>query len=496
MCDLLIIDDTEMWRTLIGDIVDSVYSCRVVSTFEEAKEAIDARNYKIISLNYQFHTYSNGRKLLMLLKNDFPDVPVILITGAISGRVSEVQKQCQIINQKYPNVKEILLKGGDPKTEIETEELSEALLDTMDRLLYTKPLPPPTARQKNTFLWLHLSDLHFGCEGRGQNWGRLQEALLKDIKEHLQPVSKRDNNTQARLAEVVFQPDAILITGDIAYHGDKKEYENAQNFLESVWKLTGLGKEQTIAVPGNHDVDRSVLEEMFLTTYEKYANQSMDEKLWVEGVHRIWEGAGFREQTKRKFNNYLNFSKICTAIPTAIDDLHYVYSIPLATGYKIEVVCFNSALMSCRDKEDIERGLWIGPQFDALEESFCRDAALRIALVHHPLEAIHPYDIRWTWSRIEKTCPILLHGHLHKPEAVLQYKPEYVHFKLSGGSVHNKEGFWVSQHYSYCQFDLETKDLDIYMRMTTSDTPNPIYIRDNQTYPEGGASGHVRLHIA
>jgi predicted phosphodiesterase len=152
--------------------------------------------------------------------------------------------------------------------------------------------------------------------------------------------------------------------------------------------------------------------------------------------------------------------------------------------------------MSWHDGEDTQRGLWFGPQFDELEGSFTKDAVLRIALVHHPSEAIHPHDTEWTWDRIEKKCSVLLHGHLHKPRAFLKRTPECVLFSISGGSVHKNGGLWHSQHYSYSRFNLETKELNVHVRMTTDERPDPIYTRDTQTYPEGSANGHIKLSLA
>lgn len=260
------------------------------------------------------------------------------------------------------------------------------------------------------------------------------------------------------------------------------------------WAITGLGKDQTFAVPGNHDVNRAaVLNNIrYSTLHDKLGSMKEGEKLreWIELVDKVWEEGYLVESIREKFDSYLRFANKCTAVPS--DELYYVSSVQVS-GVNLEIVGLNSALMSWRDGEDTSRELWIGePQFRQINDSLGKDTSLRIALVHHPREALHGHDVEWTWERVEKRCQILLHGHLHKPKALLKHDPEYTHLCLSGGSVH-EGGVWRSQHYSYGQLDLETGMLDLYLRMTNYGTPEPVYVHDNQTWPRAGANGHIQI---
>lgn len=54
--------------------------------------------------------------------------------------------------------------------------------------------------------------------------------------------------------------DAILVTGDIAYRGHPDEYEAATAWFEEVASVAGCPKGRIYVVPGNHDVDRSIIE--------------------------------------------------------------------------------------------------------------------------------------------------------------------------------------------------------------------------------------------
>ena len=52
---------------------------------------------------------------------------------------------------------------------------------------------------------------------------------------------------------------AILVGGDIAYRGAAAEYDAALAWLEELAKECGCPMERVFVIPGNHDVDRSII---------------------------------------------------------------------------------------------------------------------------------------------------------------------------------------------------------------------------------------------
>jgi DNA repair exonuclease SbcCD nuclease subunit len=93
--------------------------------------------------------------------------------------------------------------------------------------------------------FLHLSDLHITTTDAGTQFDRdlkIREALLTDVG--------KDGRTNF---------DAILVTGDIAYHGRAEEFARAKAWLEAVRKATGSSPEALFVVPGNHDVNHAIV---------------------------------------------------------------------------------------------------------------------------------------------------------------------------------------------------------------------------------------------
>ena len=96
-------------------------------------------------------------------------------------------------------------------------------------------------------LLIHLSDIHFrlGEVGTAMDPNfHLRNELLIDAKQMCE-----------RLGVV---PAAVMISGDIAFSGDKKEYEFALTWLEKFCSNVGTTTASVFVVPGNHDVVRSV----------------------------------------------------------------------------------------------------------------------------------------------------------------------------------------------------------------------------------------------
>ena len=93
---------------------------------------------------------------------------------------------------------------------------------------------------------LHLSDIHFG-----RNYARYSIKDCFDLKsEILDELIKCVSN----LKELA--PEHIIVTGDIAWHGKKDEYDEALLWFRKLLQATNLtGKDITFCV-GNHDVNR------------------------------------------------------------------------------------------------------------------------------------------------------------------------------------------------------------------------------------------------
>ena len=107
-----------------------------------------------------------------------------------------------------------------------------------------------SADAERPLTFLHLSDIHFRRGESGDVYdldADLRNELERDVVQIIQ--SKR------------LVVDGMLVTGDIAFAGQKEEFEIASEWLASLCDLVGCPREAVWTVTGNHDVDRKVIED-------------------------------------------------------------------------------------------------------------------------------------------------------------------------------------------------------------------------------------------
>jgi len=82
---------------------------------------------------------------------------------------------------------------------------------------------------------IHLSDVH--CKAKSANYSSFASSIAAAAKSHRSSV---DN--------VI-----VVVTGDIAFSGQEKEYDVAKDFFDEVRRLLNPYKVDFVCCPGNHD---------------------------------------------------------------------------------------------------------------------------------------------------------------------------------------------------------------------------------------------------
>ncbi|HET9712253.1 MAG TPA: metallophosphoesterase [Pyrinomonadaceae bacterium] len=104
---------------------------------------------------------------------------------------------------------------------------------------------------------LHLSDIHFGRF----------HALKRDLRiEDLISPALDAINADGKV-------DLVVISGDLSSEGKRSELKQADKFLCHVRDVLGLGLEQFVIVPGNHDIVRSEESEDRFATFIDFLNR-------------------------------------------------------------------------------------------------------------------------------------------------------------------------------------------------------------------------------
>jgi 3',5'-cyclic AMP phosphodiesterase CpdA len=98
-------------------------------------------------------------------------------------------------------------------------------------------------------VFLHLSDIHFG-----RHAGDAHDAN-KDIRNELEQDLRTISTT------LVKGVDGIIVSGDIAFGGQKTEFDFAAGWLKHISELLKCPASAIMVTPGNHDVDRAEIPE-------------------------------------------------------------------------------------------------------------------------------------------------------------------------------------------------------------------------------------------
>ena len=257
-------------------------------------------------------------------------------------------------------------------------------------------------QQTPLFSWLHISDLHFGHGNAGTYAD--QRLVLDALRQDAANIAGQRG---------IPVPDALLVTGDIAFSGGVRsptEYRDASEYLRMLRDSLRISRERAFVVPGNHDVQRTVDSERLvrlLIASLREGKDVVDEVLLLEDERRL---------LMRRQQNYQQFAK--DFAPYCLSDGEvshrldaWMCQIP-ARGLTVRFVGFNTALLAAADDDRGKLGIGLG----ALSQAFLHPAIgpneVVVALGHHPL--------RDGWLRNEseiagwlrKHAQVYLSGHI------------------------------------------------------------------------------------
>jgi len=155
-----------------------------------------------------------------------------------------------------------------------------------------------------TLTWVHLSDLHFNGMESPADMIHL-EKMLDDVK--------------AQCDQKHLTPDAIFLTGDLAFSGQKKQYDFAGKWFEKLLAACGLPgqRDRLFIVPGNHDIDRTVVgkADWQYQYYRTFAADLLNSKKPYKEVDDFLGDDEHKEWAFRKFRNSSGLSVSFSALP-------------------------------------------------------------------------------------------------------------------------------------------------------------------------------------
>ncbi len=274
---------------------------------------------------------------------------------------------------------------------------------------------------------LHLSDIHF-TPRKGDSIRRKEEkskAFRQDVQQKLIDTVKAHSKKHV-------PPDFVAVTGDIAFSGKKKEYDEALEFFKKL-KAILPGKIEFLAVPGNHDVDRTQVNNFF-SLHQIVTQDNTDE--FLESPRQIKGFINIKFKSYRDFINRLN-----PALYESIEDYFWVKNFK---AKKVSFLGLNSCWASEGDDDRFNIALGLPQVLEAVKKSKAKGISRRVVLMHHPpINWLKDLESGKSQVEIFKNSQLLLHGHTHSDNALVFKDPASACICLGANAsyTNDKEGF-------------------------------------------------------
>jgi hypothetical protein len=224
---------------------------------------------------------------------------------------------------------------------------------------------------------LHLTDMHFGWEGKNPSGLAERKVCLDSLL-----------NEMGKL-ESPWKPTIICLTGDIGWSGSEEDYKTAKLWLDQLLGTCGLSYDSLVVCAGNHDADRSTANKL-----ARPASAAEADTVLAPPIAPHYESV---------FANFIAFCRN-SAIPSLKFGEYDTYLVGERIINNFRFISLNSA-WNCKDDFDSEK-LWIGQPHLKFMESHGQlvlhpDQANRItiALLHHPPECIHRDEKHESYNR-------------------------------------------------------------------------------------------------
>lgn len=313
---------------------------------------------------------------------------------------------------------------------------------------------------KSPLVFLHLSDIHFNKKEL--------DYFDPDIDLRLQ--LEKDAREQSQKLKRV---DGILVTGDIAFRADVKEYEIAYKWLNSLSEQIGCDRRRIWCVPGNHDVNRSLIDNgwMLQSAHKQLRPpNARDIDDAISGCLRDTLGAELLFSPLSAYNSFANNFR-CPSKPSP---LHWEFDLTLNDGSTLRLWGINSALVS--DSNDENEKVVIGSR-QATPPT--RDGVTYLVMCHHPVDWLRDGEI--VEKLLNNRAIIQLYGHKHNQ--VIDEHKKYLRIVSGAVQPNRREPNWKPR-YNWIAISVDgvadhrQLSVEVYPRVWSSETPSFVHDHD------------------
>ena len=293
---------------------------------------------------------------------------------------------------------------------------------------------------------MHLSDLHVGAGDWQQD--HVLAALLRDLPGLLETWS--------------LQPQLLFVTGDVARHGQKEEYDGAFHVLDRITRSLKLDPGQHVfLVPGNHDVDWRKIGRVAQRDHASLLELDVDKLR--NAVGELFDDTDeFRIYGKRLTEWCCFTERFLGDVRSVRRDRPWRSDVVEIDGLKIGVLSLCTVWAS--GDKDAKGRLLLGERqlHDLLTEARDDESRLTIALMHHPPHWLHDGEHSSIRARLEREVDLVLHGHVHDAHSAVSVAAGTTYAVLGAGAAYAGLGKDRYHGFSVGRMDLEARQLKVH----------------------------------
>ena len=277
---------------------------------------------------------------------------------------------------------------------------------------------------------LHLSDIHFG---RVKKLSETEDIFIRK-SEILQDLLKS-------IEKIQFNIEHIVVTGDIAWFGKKKDFNEALIWFRTLLSITNLQSKDITFCPGNHDVNRQYWNNNTGIDYNDI--DKIDELYKYDSIYEV----------EAPLYNYEKFCEELGVIPfhypkndTWVSSYSIGYKdIILSNGNKMRIISFDTTVLSSiKGYPDDKMVIGQKQVYELKKYGIIGENAdiYKIAIFHHAERFLHENEIceynyrPATLPLLRKNVDLILCGHTETGGIPVMYEQIGGAKMLTGGAAY------------------------------------------------------------
>jgi predicted phosphodiesterase len=283
---------------------------------------------------------------------------------------------------------------------------------------------------------LHLSDIHFQTpqclDPESDLDGLIRDRLIEDIKNLVDSDQKKVN--------------AILISGDIAYKADEKEFAFAANWISEICEYLELSDKDVFVVPGNHDVNRNIAKQIVIKAQRDHIlNLNGAYQAQAHQISFSQEAGATALLSPMEAYNKFAQRYGCEITP---NNLRWSKELEIDEGVSLIINGLTSTLFSGED-DDVAK-LYLSPHQCVLRK---KNGCVHLTMMHHPTDWFRNSDE--VKGILNEAAHIQLTGHKH----VSRWEEINGHLHIAAEAMH-PDRFESGSNPGYNLIDLQLSDLE------------------------------------